>query len=38
MSYEYLGRLGDQYTGSPPEIGGFDELGPEHLGTTITEG
>ena len=31
---EYLGRLGDQYTGSPPEWG-IDELGPEHLGTPI---
>jgi hypothetical protein len=31
---EYLGRLGDQYTGSPPEWG-IDELGPEHLGTPL---
>lgn len=31
---EYLGRLGDQYTGSPPEWG-IDEIGPEHLGTPI---
>ena len=31
---EYLGRIGDQYTGSPPEWG-IDEIGPEHLGTPI---
>ncbi len=31
---EYMGRLGDQYTGSPPEWG-IDEIGPEHLGTPI---
>jgi hypothetical protein len=31
---EYLGRIGDQYTGSPPEWG-IDEVGPEHLGTPI---
>lgn|GEM_PF-140677 len=31
---EYLGRLGDQYAGFPPELG-IDEIGPEHLGTPI---